>query len=146
MENSKKRVYCCGVFDLCHIGHMELIRKISHYGSVIVGVHNDDDVISYKRKPYMTMEDRAKAMNYIKGVDEVILNAPLITTIDFMQKHKIDLIAIPEEYADGNGGYYDEILKVGCYVLIDRYNGISTTDIIERIRIRNQDSDLRKST
>jgi cytidyltransferase-like protein len=45
-----ERIYCNGVFDLCHIGH------IKQFGQVVVGVHSD--VKSYKRAPVQTIEER----------------------------------------------------------------------------------------
>ena len=43
------RIYCNGVFDLCHIGHIKQFEQASKYGHVVVGVHSDADVSTYKR-------------------------------------------------------------------------------------------------
>eukprot|EP00939_MAST-03C_sp_MAST-3C-sp1_P003203 g3203.t1 len=104
------RVYTDMVGDLFHKGHFNLIitarreaqakhpnRKIW----VAVGVHSDDLVISYKRRPIMTMQERADAILGSKLADAVYLNAPMGITEAFMDGvgpfnaggHKIDYVA-----------------------------------------------------
>ena len=44
--------YAVGVFDLFHYGHQNLIlESIKRCDKIIVGVHTDKFVESYKRKP-----------------------------------------------------------------------------------------------
>ena len=46
------------VGDLFHIGHINLVRGVGDLGyNVIVGVHSDVEVESYKRTPLMTMSN-----------------------------------------------------------------------------------------
>jgi cytidyltransferase-like protein len=74
----KRRVYCCGVFDMCHRGHMLLFQRTAVFGDeVVVGVHNDEDVASYKRKPNVSHEERCATVSCCKFVSEVIPDAPL---------------------------------------------------------------------
>jgi len=152
MQERRPRIYCCGVFDLCHLGHMEFFKKLHMHGDVVVGVHNNNDVMSYKRKPYMDMETRVETVKHIKYVVEVIPHAPLITTCEFMRQHNLDIIGIPEEYIPEElrnyppvkmahvirnkkyvTTYYDEPISENMFVIIPRFDGISTTDIVNEI-------------
>ena len=65
--------YTCGVFDLFHIGHLNLLRNAkSLCDKLIVGV-STDELVSYKGKsciiPYI---ERSEIVRSIKYVDCVI--------------------------------------------------------------------------
>lgn len=58
--------------DLIHPGHINILKKASLYGKVIVGLFSDEAISSYKKPPIMTYEQRKIVIENIKGVDEVI--------------------------------------------------------------------------
>ena len=66
--------YVPGVFDLFHVGHLNLIRKskeVSEY--LIAGVLSDDLVMHFKgKKPIIPLEQRMEILAALKDVDEVI--------------------------------------------------------------------------
>ncbi|VBB18547.1 cytidylyltransferase [Yasminevirus sp. GU-2018] len=132
-----KRAYCSGVFDLMHEGHMELFKNMSAHGDVIVGVLDDETVESYKRKPIMTHAERCDAVKSAKYVDEIIPHGPLYTTSEFMREHNIDVVGIGEEYLKPPYQYYEDCVAEGKYVKMPRYTGISTSDLIKRIKKRD---------
>ena len=128
------RIYCCGVFDLAHYGHFEFLKKVAEHGELIVGIHSDKDCENYKRVPILNENERALTLTYLSFVKKIIVGAPLVTTSEFLEKNNLDLVAIPEEYADGKGSWYDQILSKGNYVIIGRTEGISTTQIINKAK------------
>lgn len=134
---NNKRIYCNGVFDLCHIGHLKLFKYASTFGSVVIGVHSDADVATYKRKPILTTEERIETVKMMKYVDEVIPNAPLITTIEFMNDNNLDFVMISPEYDNINNIYYTEPRKENKIIVAPRYNYLSTSEIIKRIKLRD---------
>jgi cytidyltransferase-like protein len=149
-ESKRKRVYCCGVFDMLHVGHVMLFKNLSKYGDVIVGVLNDETVASYKRTPVMTHNERCDAAREAKYVTEVIENCPLDTTDEFIKEHEIDLVGISEEYYENMSDmlrYYSACvdrtniiepkLNNELIIIAPRYNGISSSDLIKRIKSRN---------
>ena len=53
------RGYVSMVGDLFHVGHINLVRAVRDLGyTVVVGVHSDEEVQSYKRTPVMTLDER----------------------------------------------------------------------------------------
>ena len=66
--------YTTGVFDLFHIGHLNIIRQAKeHCDWLIVGVSTDELVISTKNKrPVIPYRDRAAIVSALKYVDEVV--------------------------------------------------------------------------
>ncbi|MCT3284079.1 hypothetical protein EFP16_11260 [Lactiplantibacillus pentosus] len=69
-----KRGYTQGVFDMFHVGHLNLINNAKKQcESLIVGVNADELVQSYKGKvPVITQENRREIVSNIKAVDEAV--------------------------------------------------------------------------
>ena len=74
MDDMKKVVgYTTGVFDMFHIGHLNILRKAKEKCDyLIVGVSTDELCSSYKGKePIIPFEERKAIVEAIKYVDEV---------------------------------------------------------------------------
>lgn len=129
-----KNVYICGVFDLTHFGHMRHFVKAAELGNrLIVGVCSDEAVESYKRKPTMTMTERTTTVGLCGIVSEVISDAPLVTTKEFIEKHNIHVVGCSSEYDDESDIYYSDPRKMGILKVIPRVEGVSTSDIRKRV-------------
>ncbi len=65
--------YATGVFDLFHIGHLNLLRRAKeHCDHLIVGV-STDALVSYKNKrAVIPFEERKAIVEAIRYVDEVV--------------------------------------------------------------------------
>lgn len=143
--NPVVNVYCDGVFDMLHIGHMkqfESALKAAGGGGarLLVGVHGDDDCIAYKRKPVMNEQERYDTVRACKFVSEVVERAPLKTDVAFLAKHKIHIVACGEEYFyDPNDEYYTVPRALGILRPTPRTRGVSTSDIIARVRAHPAD-------
>lgn len=87
------RVYVDMVGDLFHAGHVSLLREARRHGDhLIVGILSDDSAASYKRRPVMTLSERAAVVQSCRYVDEVITDAPLVLTDDFLAQHSIGVV------------------------------------------------------
>jgi glycerol-3-phosphate cytidylyltransferase len=66
--------YTTGVFDLFHIGHLNILRKAKeNCDYLIVGVSTDELVKSYKSKaPIIPYLERKEIIESIRYVDEVV--------------------------------------------------------------------------
>ena len=81
------------VADLFHYGHVNFLRQASSHGDfLLVGIHADETVETYKRTPILTMQERIASVEGCRYVDEVVPNAPLEITREWIEKHDIDLI------------------------------------------------------
>ena len=58
--------------DLIHPGHLNVIKKAAELGEVTVGLLTDKAIVSYKRLPYMSFDQRKEVMINVKGVTNVV--------------------------------------------------------------------------
>lgn len=67
--------YTQGVFDMFHIGHLNLLNIAKQFCDyLIVGVNSDALVRQYKNKtPVISEKQRAEIIRDIKAVDECIV-------------------------------------------------------------------------
>lgn len=85
IQKAYKIGYVPGVFDLFHIGHLNLIRRCKERSEyLIVGVLTDELVEYYKHKrPYIPYQERAEIVAALKYVDKVV-------PVDFSNTDKMD--------------------------------------------------------
>jgi cytidyltransferase-like protein len=129
------RVYADMVGDLFHHGHVEFLRQARELGDeLVVGIHSDADVASYKRPPVMTMEERVGVVSGCRYVDEVIADAPLRVTRDFVERHGIDLVVHGDDFdRERLLRMYGEPEEMGILRTVPYTPGISTTEILDRL-------------
>lgn len=66
--------YTTGVFDLFHIGHLNILQRAKEQCDyLIVGVSTDELVEQYKhKKPIISYEERSRIVEAIRYVDKVV--------------------------------------------------------------------------
>ncbi|OAF71257.1 hypothetical protein A3Q56_00970 [Intoshia linei] len=130
------RVWTDGCFDMVHYGHCNAIRQAKELGDyLIVGVHSDAEILKHKGPPVFNERERYDMIRALKWVDEVIEDAPYITSIDTLNKYNCDFCVHGDDItltSDGKDTY--EIVKnLNRYREIPRTKGISTTDLVGRM-------------
>ncbi len=130
------RVYADMVADLFHYGHVEFLRQASDLGDqLVVGVHADDVLESYKRKAILTMEERVASVAGCRHVDEVLPNAPLVVTREWIEQHDIGLVVHGDDFsAEQLERHYSAPLAMGIFRTVSYTASISTTEIIRRVK------------
>ena len=136
-----RRVYVDMVADLFHYGHVNFLRQARKHGDyLLVGVHADETVMSYKRRPILSMEERVASVEGCRYVDEVVPNAPLTIDRAWIEQHNIDLILHADDFSSEMEELcYKTPIEMGIYRLVGYTPGISTTEIIARIRAAEVD-------
>ena len=136
-----KIIYTDGIFDLFHRGHLEYIKRCKQIFEdvfLIVGVVNDTDAASYKRAPIYNEYDRYEIVENIKYVDKIVKDAPLIIDENFMNEHKIDYVIHSfsnEADAEKQQEFFKVPIMMNKFIKINYYSSISTTDIINKIKV-----------
>lgn len=99
MGLKKKIVFTAGSFDLCHTGHINILKKARKLGDfLIVGLSIDSLIKEHKEFfPILTYEQRKKVLEAIKYVDKIV---PQIKLIDIKQfkELKADVFVIGDDW------------------------------------------------
>lgn len=132
------RVYVDMVGDLFHAGHVAFLRTARQLGDqLVVGVLSDETVTAYKRRPIMTLAERVAVIEACRYVDEVIPDAPVRLTTGFLDRHDLSLVAHGDDVDDDTAAdVYGPAVTAGRLRLVPRITGISTTELIARVRSR----------
>ena len=131
------RVYADMVADLFHYGHMAFLKKARAIGDyLLVGIHADDVLVSYKRRPILTMEERVASVAECRYVDEALPNAPLMVDRAWIEKYNIDLVVHGDDFSQEQQEYYYKVpIEMGIFRTVAYTQGISTTEIIRRCKL-----------
>lgn len=129
--------FTSGVFDMFHIGHLNIIRRAKEQCDyLIVGVSTDELVWSYKNKtPIIPFEQRVAIVEAIKYIDEVVPQ----TTMDKLEMWKIKNFDVMFHGDEWKGTelyniYEQEFAKVGVSIeYLTHTEGISSSLIREKL-------------
>lgn len=72
MNKKIKKIYVGVAADILHKGHINILKKASTYGDVIVGLLTDKAILSYKNFPHLKYKERKVIIENIKYVKKVI--------------------------------------------------------------------------
>jgi glycerol-3-phosphate cytidylyltransferase len=121
-----------GTFDLFHIGHLNMINRLSALGDRLVIAVSTDEFNSAKGKSsVVSYEDRAKIVGSIKGVDLVIPETSWDQKVSDIKEYDVDIFAIGDDWA----GKFDELKELCEVVYLSRTDGISSTEIKQMLRV-----------
>ncbi len=140
MEKKYKIGYTTGVFDLFHVGHLNILEKAKEQCEyLIVGVSTDELVKNYKHKlPVIPYEDRVRIVGAIRFVDRVVPQTSMDKRNAWDELH-YDVMFHGDDWK-GSDMYNEEIRKlneVGADVVFLKHtDGISTTEILQKIKER----------
>lgn len=140
-EKKYKTGYTDGVYDLFHVGHLNMIQTAKSYCEIlIVGVHGDDVVEEYKHhRPIISEDDRKRIIENIKGVDRAVINR-FRDKMKLWELHHFDVIFIGDDWKGTErwNKFEKELGAIGVDVVYVPYTkGISTTDIKRIIQERD---------
>lgn len=131
--------YTTGVFDMFHIGHLNILRRAKERCDyLIVGVSTDECVESYKHKiPIIPFEQRAEIVQAIRYVDEVVPQ-PSMDKLEFLKHRHFDVMFHGDEWKGTEiyNKYEREFAKYGARIeYLSHTEGISSSmlrDIIHK--------------
>ena len=136
MAKKYKVGYTTGVYDMFHIGHLNILRRAKEQcETLIVGVSIDELVEEYKhKKPVIPFADRVAIVEAIRYVDKVVPQ----TSMDKMaawEKYRFDAIFHGDDWK--GSALYDEVeakmKAVGVdMVFLPHTRGVSSSELAEK--------------
>lgn len=129
--------YTDGVYDLFHVGHLNMINTAKeNCDYLIVGVHGDEVVREYKKRtPIINENDRKRIIESIKGVDRAVINR-FRDKVKLWELYHFDVVFIGDDWkGTERWNQFEKVLgELGVDVVYVPYTkGISTTEIRRKI-------------
>lgn len=137
----KKRIgFTAGVFDMFHIGHLNILKRAKDLCDyLIVGVSTDEVVEEHKhKKPIIPFKDRVAIVSAIRYVDKVVPQKKydIGGKIETVQEYGVDVMFVGSDW-QGTEKWIkieDELSKIGCSVVyLPHTDGISSSLLREII-------------
>ncbi len=129
--------YTTGVFDMFHIGHLNIIQRAKEQCDyLIVGVTTDDLCMKRKNKlPVIPEKDRVAIVKAIRFVDQVVLQTDM-DKLKAVKAYHVNKVFVGSDWKGTPSWdeYEKEFAAVGCVVVyLDHTDGISSTVLRERL-------------
>lgn len=145
MENERKEIigYTAGVFDLFHIGHLNLLKNAKGMcDKLVVGV-TVDELVQYKgKKAMIPFEDRAEIVRNIKYVDAVVPQSDM-DKLTMCKKLNASYLFVGDDWygTEKWNNYEKEFSKEGIKIVYFPYTkGVSSTQIRKALQtVRGED-------
>lgn len=129
--------YTTGVYDMFHIGHLNILRRAKEQCDyLIVGVTTDE--LCYMRKhkyPIINEKDRMAIVEAIRYVDKVVpqINMDKLSQV---KEYGVNVVFVGSDWkgTEAWNKYEEEFAKVGCSVVyLSHTDGISSSILREKI-------------
>lgn len=121
-----KTIITYGTFDMFHIGHLYLLKRLKSMGDTLIVAVSTDEFNELKgKKTLIPYQQRAEIVQSIRYVDLVIPETSWDQKNIDVKKYNVDIFAIGNDWE----GKFD-FLKEHCDVIyLDRTDGISTSEL-----------------
>lgn len=141
MEKKKYKIgYTTGVFDMFHIGHLNILKRAKEQCEfLIVGVTTD--ALCYQRKqkfPIVCENDRIAIVEAIRYVDKVVRQEDM-NKLQAVKQWQVDAVFVGSDWqgTDAWTQYEKEFAAEGCSVVyLDHTDGISSSILRERLNVK----------
>ncbi len=134
--------YTTGVYDLFHIGHLNLLRKAkAQCDKLIVGV-TTDELVSYKHKSaVIPFEERIEIVRAIRYVDEAVAQNSM-DKMEAWERLKFNVMFVGDDWKNTPkwDAFEKQFAEVGVKIVYFPYTkGTSSTLINETLnKLRNK--------
>lgn len=137
MEKKYKLGYTTGVFDMFHIGHLNILRRAKEQcEKLVVGVTTDELCFLRKHKyPIINENDRMAIVEAIRYVDSVVPQSDM-EKIRPVKALGADVVFVGSDWkgTDAWNRYEKEFAEVGCAVVyLSHTDGISSSILRKKI-------------
>ena len=131
--------YTTGVFDMFHIGHLNILRRAKERCDyLIVGVTTDDLCKKRKNKlPVVPQEERVEIVSSIKYVDKVVLQEDM-DKFQAVKSLNADVVFVGSDWQGTKAWqeYEKQFMQVNCDVVyLSHTDGISSTILRDRLNV-----------
>jgi len=134
--------YTTGVFDLFHIGHVNLLRNAKAMcDRLVVGVTTDELMVEYKQRPsVIPFTERCEIVRAVRHVDVVIAQHTM-DKIDAWNRLRFDVMFVGDDwYATPKWqAIQAQLAKCGVRTVYFPYTRGTSSTLINRILVERRD-------
>lgn len=121
-----KTIITYGTFDLFHVGHVRLLKRLSELGDqLIVGISSDEFNLLKGKNSFFSYEERSEIVTSCKYVTNVFPEHDWKQKREDIIKFKADIFAMGDDWE----GKFDDLSNVCKVVYLPRTEYVSTTQI-----------------
>ena len=127
--------YTAGVYDLFHIGHLNLLKNAKAKCDYLVVGITTDELVKYKGKlPVINLEERMEIVKAIKDVDEVVVQDDL-DKFKAWEKYHYDVLFVGDDWkgTDKWNEYERKLNLVGAKVCYLPYTKTTSSTLITKV-------------
>ncbi len=146
-----KTVYLGITGDIIHPGIINIINEGAKLGELTIGLLTDSAIVSHKRLPYLTYEQRKQVVENIKGVAKVVPQEDW-SYVPNLKKYKPDYIIHGDDWKTNYlSKIRDEVFEVmkewgGQVVEIPYTQGINSSALADNASSIGTTPDVRRAT
>lgn len=135
-----KVVITYGTFDLFHVGHIRLLKRLRDLGDeLIVGVSSDEFNAQKGKKSFFSYDERAEILESCKYVSKVFPEHSWEQKEEDIKKYNASIFAMGDDWQ----GEFDNLSNLCEVIYFPRTEDISTTEIKSALT-RVNDTELDK--
>ena len=146
-----KTVYLGITGDIIHPGIINIINEGAKHGKLIIGLLTDSAIVSHKRLPYLTYDQRKQVVENIKGVAEVVPQEEW-SYVPNLKKYKPDFMIHGDDWKNN----YLSKIREDCFEVMKEWGGqiieipytqgINSTALAENASVIGTTPDIRRAT
>lgn len=146
-----KTVYLGITGDIIHPGIINIINEGAKLGELTVGLLTDSAIVSHKRLPYLTYDQRKQVVENIKGVAKVVPQEDW-SYVPNLKKYKPDFMIHGDDWKTN----YLSKIREECFEIVKEWGGqiveipytqgINSTSLAENASTIGTTPDIRRAT
>jgi len=115
-----------GTFDMFHIGHLRLLKRMRELGErVIVAVSTDEFNAQKGKRALIPYAERREIIEALACVDLVIAENSWEQKVEDIRRHGVDVFVMGDDWR----GHFDDIKAYCEVVYLERTSGISSSEL-----------------
>lgn len=136
--------YTAGVYDLFHIGHLNLLKNAKEHCDKLIVALTTDELVQYKGKnSIIPLNERMEIVKAIRYVDDVVVQDDL-DKFNAWKKYHYDVLFVGDDWkgTDKWNKYEQQLAEVGSRVIYFPYTKTTSSTLLTSVlrKIHNEEN------
>jgi glycerol-3-phosphate cytidylyltransferase len=142
MSGKFKTGYTAGVFDLFHIGHLNLLRRAKEQCEYLIVAVSIDELVAYKNKrAVIPFDERIQIIESVKHVDKAVPQENM-DKLAAWEKYRFDVMFVGDDWKGTEkwNAIESELKERGVSVMYFPYTMKTSSTLINEVLIKLRDT------